>query len=682
MLAAFLFFNALLGGVMAAVVLRASPERRENRWLAVVGGIDAACVATTGALVMAGHRLGDDTNASACIVGRILVCYPVLAFTTVFPFGERVARPLRAALLSATAATLLLAVLPAAAAAVRAYATWIFFLPFFALTVAALLRNVRRMRGADADTRGVLVILWAVVGRFALEFVTWGLVRWLAPRHFETVLAFDDTVAVLASYLSIAYAILRHQLFRVRGVLADVTLYGGGALLVIGVVRASVQLALEHIQRPELLRLALVAITAVPLLVVAAARRWRPRLDQRLLWPLDPRRAVRQGTLEQVVHAAAGLVDAGPLVALTREALVGIAGGGTVRFVRGPAFAAARLETTSTEPEGPPESLGPRLCALVAATDEPVLHRRDAHALDEGTRAELAALGADMVVSVRAGDRLYGALTVTGGTLDRDTLLTATALAEHLAARLEACLSVRDRLRLQAKLEEASRLATLGSFAAAIAHDIRTPLTSVQLNVQMLARKSLLTEKDRESFDIALDELRRLDQHVSELLDFAKPLQLQTTAVDLRQVIDEAARRLQPLLAERRLTLEPEHAPTLPLVTADPQRLRQVLMNLIDNAADASPPHGAIRIRTRRANDGRVALDVHDHGKGIAPEHLPNIFEPFFTTRADGTGLGLAIVQKVVRAHAGEIEVRSRAGEGTTFTVWLPCAAVARPVTP
>jgi signal transduction histidine kinase len=255
-------------------------------------------------------------------------------------------------------------------------------------------------------------------------------------------------------------------------------------------------------------------------------------------------------------------------------------------------------------------------------------------------------------------------LEVHDGVLDRETLTAAKLLAEKLASACEL-------RRLAGELEEKSRLATLGSFAAAIAHDIRTPLTSVQMNVQMLRGKVALPPDDMEHFDIALEELRRLDDHVKGLLDYAKPVALTRETLEVRDVADDAARTIEPLLGERGQVLTREHDPGLPPIAIDPQRMRQVLWNLLDNAAKASPSGATIALRTRREG-ARVAIDVVDHGAGIAATDLPHIFEPFFTTRPDGTGLGLAICQKLVRGHGGEIVVQSQPASGSTFTVVLP----------
>ena len=252
------------------------------------------------------------------------------------------------------------------------------------------------------------------------------------------------------------------------------------------------------------------------------------------------------------------------------------------------------------------------------------------------------------------------------GTIDRDTYVVARDLAARVALAVE-------RREAVAELEDARRLAALGQFAAAIAHDIRTPLTSISLNVQILRQKLSLSDDDREHLDIALEELGRLDKSVAEILDFAKPVRLAPQPIDVGELIETTTRGMSPVLSEKGVDLRCEPSDPLPAVQGDPQRLRQVLVNLVDNAADASQRGAHVTVRARSA-EARVAIEIEDHGRGIASDDLPRIFEPFFTTRPDGTGLGLAICHKVVRAHGGELQVRSTVGGGSTFTILLPAA--------
>jgi len=281
---------------------------------------------------------------------------------------------------------------------------------------------------------------------------------------------------------------------------------------------------------------------------------------------------------------------------------------------------------------------------------------------------ELPELPACVVVPALGADRvLVGAFYLDGGLVDRDTYVVARDLAARVALAVQ-------RAQAVSELLDARRLAALGQFAAAIAHDIRTPLTSISMNVQILRRKLQLPDDDREHLDIALEELARLDRSVAEILDFAKPVKLTSEPIDVAELIETTGRSLTPVLSERGVAVrvEPSGASDALTVHGDPQRLRQVLTNLVDNAANASRPGAVVTLRAAATGDRCVAIEVEDHGRGIGPDDLPRIFEPFFTTRPDGTGLGLAIVHKVIRAHGGDIKVRSTPGAGSTFTITLP----------
>jgi two-component system sensor histidine kinase HydH len=248
------------------------------------------------------------------------------------------------------------------------------------------------------------------------------------------------------------------------------------------------------------------------------------------------------------------------------------------------------------------------------------------------------------------------------------------ALAENLAAKLERSDLFERALRLQRELDDSRRLAIVGTFAAGMAHDVRTPLTSIQMNLQMLRRTVPLPPEDMESLDIALEESRRLGGYVAGVLDFVKPTAITPAPGDLASVAEEAARQVEALFAGLKVRLERQYG-HVPLALIDGRRMVQVLVNLLENAAQASAPGATVTLSTRAAEARRVAVEVTDRGRGIEPQNLPRLFEPFFTTRADGTGLGLAIVQKLVRAHGGEVEVSSSPEQGTTFRVALPMAS-------
>ena len=223
------------------------------------------------------------------------------------------------------------------------------------------------------------------------------------------------------------------------------------------------------------------------------------------------------------------------------------------------------------------------------------------------------------------------------------------------------------RLReMEAAVARKERLSAVGRLAAGLAHEIRNPLASLSGSVQ------LLRDEGRSPLhDIVLREVRRLNELVDEFLDSARPVRLHIETVSPGDIIGDVstAFRNDPRYQGRRVLRA--RASRLPDVRMDGARFRQVVWNLMLNAAQATPEYGTITI-LGRIDDGMLRIDISDDGVGIDPVALRRIFDPFYTTRSGGTGLGLANVERIVRAHDGRIDVQSTPGEGTTFTLFLP----------
>ena len=605
----------------ALLILRADPRRWDNRAFAALGVLDAATALFRGIASLFGASLLDPEVVIPCSLLAPLLAWATIEFAYSFPFARPMPWRWRAPLILWVAAALTVMITIHSLAASTALNLG-FFIPVSVVFVVLQVRNLRRMSG---DRTGVRLVLAALALRWLTANALYSLYGQLSSDTWALLLWVESTVVVLLSFLLIGLAVVRTNLFTARSAVGELLLEAAfvmiGLLLTGAGVLGAGKLAATwpRIERPLLMLSA-----AVPLLVYVGAERLRPRLER----GVDPRRARRRDLIDAAEPALGSHEPATVATAATR-ALTDLTDGGAARFV------------PQAELDG----------GLRAALAGPV-----------DCRCGLA----ELAVAVRTGPELHGALVVTGGVLDRESLQAARLLADRLA---DAC----EHQRLRTRLDEARQLAALGAFAAAIAHDIRTPLTSVQMNVQILRGKVDLPADDMEYFDIALAELRRLDAHVRELLDYAKPLQLRRETVDVREIADDAARTVAAVLDERGQTLARDHAGDVPAIAIDAPRVRQVVWNLLDNAAKASPAGATIALHTRRDGD-RVAIDVIDHGAGIAAADLPRIFEPFFTTRPDGTGLGLAICQKVVRGHGGEIVVRSQPGQGSTFSVVLPAA--------
>lgn len=246
---------------------------------------------------------------------------------------------------------------------------------------------------------------------------------------------------------------------------------------------------------------------------------------------------------------------------------------------------------------------------------------------------------------------------------------------------------ITDRARLQQQLAQTERLASIGTLAAGVAHEINNPLTVMTLGLEALGlrvKKSSSRIEERAYADMLeiIEELRggveRVASIVRELKNFSRSDNESVGPTDIVTVLASAI-RLTAHQIRHRARLSTEYG-EVDLVIGDPRRLEQVFINLLMNAAQAMPEGNSenrIDVRTYRAPDGRVGIDVRDNGIGISEENLKRIFDPFFTTKAvgEGTGLGLSITHEIIKRFGGDITFESERGKGTTVCVLLPISA-------
>ena len=231
-----------------------------------------------------------------------------------------------------------------------------------------------------------------------------------------------------------------------------------------------------------------------------------------------------------------------------------------------------------------------------------------------------------------------------------------------------------ERIRfLENKEQEREHLAAIGELAAGIAHEIRNPLFGISSVAQILKMEATTKDEHHPLMDAMMGEIERINRMVEELLFYGRPYSLNLSKVDLRAIWRSIILLASSEIETRRLTVETEFCPETPFIIADAERLRQVFLNLLKNAIDATPPLGEIRVRLEpHAEEKAVGIEVKDTGGGIASETLPKIFELFYSEKKGGSGLGLPICRKIVEGHGGRIEVESRPGEGSIFKIWLP----------
>jgi signal transduction histidine kinase len=233
---------------------------------------------------------------------------------------------------------------------------------------------------------------------------------------------------------------------------------------------------------------------------------------------------------------------------------------------------------------------------------------------------------------------------------------------------------------LESKLQQAEKSAVVGRLGSAIAHEIRNPLNYINLTLDHLRSKFAPDDDRRAAFDKMTAQLKaevaRIDQQISDFLNYSRPAKAELRSLDARKVIEDSLRIVEAQAAEENVLIGIVEHENVPKVMGDPEFLRSVFNNLFINALQAMENTGGhLNIKIYPDKTGNlVNFDVADTACGISEENLSKIFEPYFSTKETGTGLGLAIVQKIVDIHHGSISVRSTVGEGTTLTIRLPAS--------
>jgi len=226
-------------------------------------------------------------------------------------------------------------------------------------------------------------------------------------------------------------------------------------------------------------------------------------------------------------------------------------------------------------------------------------------------------------------------------------------------------------LRLSSARQE--RLAVLGRLSAGLAHEIRNPLSSISGSVELVRDSTAMDDEDTRLLNIVIDEVDRLDELVSTMLEVGKPREPLREEFDLRRTVRDVAEvAARGPAAPKQVTITPDTAAEPVMALADAGQVRQVLWNLVKNALEASPPESEVHVRTYSAEDGSAVVEVSDEGAGIDNAQKQRVYDMFHSERTHGSGIGLALVRQIVDAHDGTIEIMSGEGRGATFIVRLP----------
>ncbi|MCX5846928.1 MAG: ATP-binding protein [Deltaproteobacteria bacterium] len=232
---------------------------------------------------------------------------------------------------------------------------------------------------------------------------------------------------------------------------------------------------------------------------------------------------------------------------------------------------------------------------------------------------------------------------------------------------------------LKKEMERSRRLASLGSLAAGIAHEIRNPLSSIKGFATFFKERYRDNPEDQKTAEIMVQEVERLNRVISQLLEFARPMDMNRQWISLQEVIRHTLKMIEGQTRSNNIAIHTDIPPDSGNVLIDSDKIKQVLLNLYLNAVGAMEHGGTLSVTLSPHNSRIIRIDVSDTGKGIDEKDLARIFDPYFTTKSSGTGLGLAIVYKIIEAHDGEIRVTSEPGKGTTVSVFLPTVPTSAP---
>jgi signal transduction histidine kinase len=308
-------------------------------------------------------------------------------------------------------------------------------------------------------------------------------------------------------------------------------------------------------------------------------------------------------------------------------------------------------------------------------------HRADmfsAHgAGDPEMRQELSARGFNYLFPLWYEDRLNGLLLLDTSPrlfLDENEAILL-GLSGQISHSLETGRMIEEKIGLERKLAHQENLATLGQAAATMAHEVKNPLSSIKTLTQLMREDPEVESRYSRDLGFILGEVDRLNRTVQQLLSFSRPVSAREDEVHLSELLMLTADVLKRVHAAAETRIEHWIEPQLKLRKANSEALQQVVLNLVLNAVQASPPGSTVRLEAGATPAGNIAITVTDQGTGIPPEIRERMFEPFFTTRHKGTGLGLAIVRKNVEEMRGSIEVLSpvAANRGARVTITLPC---------
>jgi len=287
----------------------------------------------------------------------------------------------------------------------------------------------------------------------------------------------------------------------------------------------------------------------------------------------------------------------------------------------------------------------------------------------------LTALGIEVCFPLISMNRLIGVIFLgakeNNENFSKQELSLILSLTPQTGIALENAILYKEQRERFRRMSRADKLAMIGELAAGAAHEIRNPLTAIKSSLQYLKTNSQDEKKNR-LLDNALEETERIDEILSGLLSFSRPSEIKKEKGNLIETLEESLELISFQLKKQKIKVIRDFPPSPLYLKGDKAQLKQLFLNLFLNSLQAMKDGGELKIEVNPSEDGKVLVAIIDTGEGIPEESLDKIFDPFFTTKKGGTGLGLSICYGIVQSHQGEIEIKSKVGQGTTALVRLP----------
>lgn len=253
----------------------------------------------------------------------------------------------------------------------------------------------------------------------------------------------------------------------------------------------------------------------------------------------------------------------------------------------------------------------------------------------------------------------------------KQELAIISTLTPQAGIALENAILYKEQRERFKRMSRADKLATIGELAAGAAHEIRNPLTAIQSSLQYLSTK-IQGEKEKNLVTNALQETRRINEILSALLSFSRPSEIKKEENNIIEILEESLDLISIQSNKYKIKITRDFPNTPLLLNSDKAQLKQLFLNILLNSAQAMNLGGELKIEVHPKDNHKILITVTDTGEGIPEDKLDNIFDPFFTTKSGGTGLGLSICYGIIESHKGEIEVKSKVGQGTTISIILP----------